>query len=53
MPEQETLKRARADAQQGKSPSTQAGEFGREELHHIRSQFENPSLISEVLWPSE
>src|SRR5437764_5934893 len=36
MPEQETLERARQDKQQGKSPSTQAGEFVREEMHHIR-----------------
>src|SRR5438477_10579484 len=36
MPEQETLERARQDKQQGKSPSTQAGEFVREEMHHVR-----------------
>jgi hypothetical protein len=36
MPEQETLRRARQDAREGKSPSTQAGEFVREEIHHIR-----------------
>jgi hypothetical protein len=36
MPEQETLERAREDAREGKSPSTQAGEFVREEMHHIR-----------------
>jgi len=36
MPEQATLERARRDAQQGKAPSTQAGEFVREEMHHIR-----------------
>jgi hypothetical protein len=36
MPEQETLERARRDKQQGKSASTQAGEFVREEMHHIR-----------------
>jgi hypothetical protein len=36
MPEQETLERARADRRAGKSPSTQAGEFVREEMHHIR-----------------
>jgi len=36
MPEQETVKRAREDAREGKSPSTQAGEFVREEIHHIR-----------------
>src|SRR4051812_39360316 len=36
MPEKETIKRARADAREGKSPSTQAGEFVREEMEHIR-----------------
>jgi hypothetical protein len=36
MPEKETLERAREDEQEGKSPSTQAGEFIREEMHHIR-----------------
>src|SRR6266498_95594 len=36
MPEKETLERARQDKQQGKAPSTQAGEFVREEMHHIR-----------------
>jgi hypothetical protein len=36
MPEPETIERARQDARKGKSPSTQAGEFVREEFHHIR-----------------
>ena len=36
MPDKETLKRARRDARQGKSASTQAGEFVREEIHHVR-----------------
>src|SRR5260221_2536733 len=36
MPEQETLERARRDKAEGKAPSTQAGEFIREEIHHIR-----------------
>jgi hypothetical protein len=36
MPERETLERAREDAREGKSPSTQAGEFVREEMDHIR-----------------
>src|SRR5499425_300848 len=36
MPEKETLERAERDKEQGKSPSTQAGEFIREEMHHIR-----------------
>src|SRR3954463_12395455 len=36
MPEQKTLKRARQDRREGKAPSTQAGEFVREEIDHIR-----------------
>jgi hypothetical protein len=36
MPEQETIERAREDKREGKSPSTQAGEFVREEMDHIR-----------------
>jgi hypothetical protein len=36
MPEQETIERAQEDAREGKSPSTQAGEFVREEMDHIR-----------------
>jgi hypothetical protein len=36
MAERETMERAREDAREGKSPSTQAGEFVREEIDHIR-----------------
>ena len=36
MPEKETLDRAHADARDGKAPSTQAGEFVKEEMDHIR-----------------
>jgi len=36
MPEQETLRNAAKAKHEGKSPSTQAGEFVREEIHHIR-----------------
>ena len=36
MPERETLKRAAKDKAEGKSPSTQAGEFVHEEIEHIR-----------------
>ncbi len=36
MPERKTIERARKDAREGKSPSTQAGEFVREEMEHIR-----------------
>jgi hypothetical protein len=37
MPERKTLARARADKRAGKSPSTQAGEFVKEEFDHIRA----------------
>lgn len=36
MPEQRTIERARRDKRAGKAPSTQAGEFVREEMEHIR-----------------
>lgn len=36
MPEQETIERAKKDKEEGKAPSTQAGEFVREEMEHIR-----------------
>lgn len=37
MPEKETIRRARKAAREGKSPSTQAGEFVKEEIRHVRS----------------
>ncbi len=36
MPERRTIKKARKDKRQGKSPSTQAGEFIHEEIRKIR-----------------
>jgi hypothetical protein len=36
MPEKRVIERARRDARKGKSASTQAGEFVREEMRHIR-----------------
>jgi hypothetical protein len=36
MPEKKTIERARQDAREGKAASTQAGEFVREEMDHIR-----------------
>jgi len=36
MPEKETIRRARRDKAEGKAASTQAGEFVREEMDHIR-----------------
>jgi len=36
MPEQKTMRRARRAKRSGKAPSTQASEFVREEIHHVR-----------------
>ncbi len=36
MPEKRTIKRALRDKQQGKAATTQAGEFVREEMDHVR-----------------
>ena len=36
MPDRETIERAQEDKREGKSPSTQAGEFVRQEIEHVR-----------------
>src|SRR5687767_15208881 len=36
MPEKSTIEKARQDKRAGRAPSTQAGEFVREEIHHVR-----------------
>jgi hypothetical protein len=36
MPEKRTIERARRDKREGKAPTTQAGEFVREEIEHVR-----------------
>ena len=36
MPEKKTIERAKKDKAEGKAPTTQAGEFVREEVEHIR-----------------
>jgi|SRR5688572_3356839 len=36
MPEKKTVEKARKAKREGKAPSTQAGEFVREEIHHVR-----------------
>jgi hypothetical protein len=37
MPEKRTIERARKAKREGKAPTTQAGEFVREEIEHIRN----------------
>src|SRR5215472_13375338 len=36
MPTKKTIKKAKEDKREGKAPSTQAGEFIREEMHKVR-----------------
>jgi hypothetical protein len=36
MPEKKTIERAKKDLREGKSPTTAAGEFVREEIEHVR-----------------
>lgn len=36
MPDQATIERAKEDLREGKSPSTAAGEFVRQEIEHVR-----------------
>lgn len=36
MPERKTIEKAKQDKRQGKSASTQAGEFVKEQIHHVR-----------------
>ena len=36
MPEKRVIEKAKQDEREGKAPSTQAGEFVREEIEHVR-----------------
>ena len=38
MPEKKTKERARKAKRAGKAPTTQAGEFVREEMHHVKKR---------------
>lgn len=49
MPEQTTIQRAREDRREGKSLSTQAGEFVREEFHHLRQGKRGPRSATQAI----
>jgi hypothetical protein len=49
MPSKTTLKRARAVKRAGKKPSTQAGEFVREEIHHVREGKHGARSVKQVI----
>ena len=49
MAERKTIQRARRDAREGKAPSTQAGEFVREEMEHIRERKHGARSTKQVI----
>jgi hypothetical protein len=49
MPEQKTLERARRAKREGKSPSTQAGEFVRETIRHVRQGIHGARSTKQVI----
>jgi len=49
MPGQNTIERAKQDAAAGKSPSTQAGEFVREEIHHVRDGVHGARSVQQAI----
>jgi hypothetical protein len=49
MPEESVIKKAKKDAEQGKSASTQAGEFVREEIHHVREGVHGARSVQQAI----
>lgn len=49
MPEKRTIRRARKDARAGKAPTTQAGEFVREEIEHIRRGIHGAANVKQAI----
>jgi Family of unknown function (DUF6496) len=49
MPEEQVVERARKDAEEGKSPSTQAGEFVREEIEHVREGKHGAASVQQAI----
>jgi hypothetical protein len=47
--DQEALESAREDAREGKSPSTQAGEFVREEIDHVRKGQHGAASVKQAI----
>jgi hypothetical protein len=49
MAEPDVVRRAREDAERGKAPSTQAGEFVREEIEHIREGVHGARSVKQAI----
>ncbi|HXN29632.1 MAG TPA: DUF6496 domain-containing protein [Candidatus Acidoferrales bacterium] len=47
--DQQALERAREDQREGKSPSTQAGEFVREEIDHVREGVHGAANVKQAI----
>jgi len=49
MPDESATQRAKHDAAEGKSPSTQAGEFVSEEIHHVREGVHGARSVQQAI----
>lgn len=49
MPDKNAVERAKQDAKSGKSPSTQAGEFVREEIDHVREGVHGARSVKQAI----
>jgi hypothetical protein len=49
LPEKYVIERAHRDAEEGKSPATQAGEFVREEIEHVRQGKHGASSLRQAI----
>jgi hypothetical protein len=49
MPESSVIARARRDREEGKAPSTQAGEFVREEIEHVRQGVHGARSVKQAI----
>jgi len=49
MPENSAIERAKQDEKSGKSPSTQAGEFVRDEIHHVREGVHGARSVQQAI----
>lgn len=49
MPEEKVLGRARDEAPEGKFPATQAGEFVREEIEHVKEREHRPRNAKQAI----
>jgi hypothetical protein len=49
VPKKSVIQRAKQAAKEGKAPSTQAGEFVREEMHHLHEEKDGPTSRKQAI----